>query len=599
MQSLSTALARLTDDGRWFARDHAQRLLVVRASGEVRAAALALLPKLEYHADNLSPWFVLEDGWTNDDDGWLARAVRLADQWELRWGQSLKQGLELGKVAPPTIPAALMADEKKRANLLDRLMRRRAAPTGPSPERLEVFARTVAQVTRALVAPLRGLVLVLAPTAVESPDLFEAELELLLRARELRSCRLIVVLDDDAPPLPRLTASLGAAAGLCDCRIDPRQLAADLEALLAGFTAEAEGAGGGAGASPPGVTPPRRIDDPPELPREQRDAMLREAGVAPALLDDGPKLRALVLGAAISMQKGRGVEAARLQREAVELCERLGLFEARVTCHIALASYLSGMGQREMAIEELEGASQYAERRGLFAAQSQALLALGMLHFLGKSRPEAAAAYALAGRVSEKAEASMLAIEAYRMAGHLAEELRALPQAVTCYEEALRVAEQTDAELVAASSASEVARLLAALKRKKAEAAEKAALTEQSLEIEQGLIGIGGGLRTSLMLDEMDLDAPLNPPSPPMTETPPAPPLEEVSILDRPLDRELLEELTKATMVLQQSAPLAPGRDQDPLAATIALDATEDLPRRPRNSEQCDTPRGDDREREG
>ena len=78
MQSVSDQLNRLIEEGAWFARAHEVRLLVARLSGDLRKTALQLLLGLECHADNFSPWVLLEDGHTPADDGWQASASRLA-----------------------------------------------------------------------------------------------------------------------------------------------------------------------------------------------------------------------------------------------------------------------------------------------------------------------------------------------------------------------------------------------------------------------------------------------------------------------------------------------------------------------------------------
>src|SRR6185503_15993531 len=108
----------------------------------------------------------------------------------------------------------------------------------------------------------------------------------------------------------------------------------------------------------------------------------------------------------------------------------------KVICQITLASYLSGLGQREKAVRELEDAAGYSEKHTLLEQASQSHLALGLLHALGKRPQEAAKAYSQAARTAVAAKVPLLAIEAWRLAGQIALQLGAEPQAVSCFKEA-------------------------------------------------------------------------------------------------------------------------------------------------------------------
>jgi len=465
MQSVSDPLNRLIEEAAWFARAHEVRLLVARLSGDLRKTALQLLLGLECHADNFSPWVLLEDGHTPADDGWQARASRLAADWEKRREAFSKEG-----VALPVVEVVVLDPP----------------PHGVSPG-LASFLTTVAAEVGALRAPLRGLVLVVAPTVVGDPAVFEEQLGAVLGQAGLEPCRVVLVLDIDVPRPEKLLEVLGDRAVACDCTVDPDQQDRDVQALIQGGEGASPAASGA--AWPRGVVPPRRVDAPPELSREQRDEALRMSGVKPEFIDQAPRLKDLVLGAALAMKQGHGPDAVRLQREARDLCHELELHEMKVICQTSLASYLSGLGQRGAAIRELEDAAQYAERHELKVQTPQAFLALGLVQALDGRFPEAAAAYSRAARTAFDAGIVVLAIEGWRLAGQIALQSGNESSGVSCLREAIRVALDAEPDAVKVSSAPEAARRLAALCRQRGLLAQSASLYDQADLMEQGALG--------------------------------------------------------------------------------------------------------------
>ena len=151
MQSIASALEQLHEDASWFARAHEVRLLVVRTSGDLRATVVSLLPKYEFHHDNRSPWVVLEDGRIAFDDGWIARATRLAAHWHDRRHLSKREGLELGEVALTIIPEGLQ--EPDRPSFISRPSPMRSAGSGL---RMKLMLRLV--VTAAATGPSRPMI---------------------------------------------------------------------------------------------------------------------------------------------------------------------------------------------------------------------------------------------------------------------------------------------------------------------------------------------------------------------------------------------------------------------------------------------------------
>ena len=129
MQSVSDPLNRFFEDGSWFARAHELRLWVVRYDASLRNPLLAMLPKLEFHADNRSAWPLLPDAHTREDDRWQLRANGLAADWGRRVEAFAAEGVEQGPIEGIEDPrglARLSIDDGRHPQRHDR------APRGPS-----------------------------------------------------------------------------------------------------------------------------------------------------------------------------------------------------------------------------------------------------------------------------------------------------------------------------------------------------------------------------------------------------------------------------------------------------------------------------------
>jgi tetratricopeptide (TPR) repeat protein len=467
MQAISDAMGRLFEDGSWFVRARELSLLVVRASQDLRKTTLQMLAGLEFHHDNRSAWVILEDAHTHADASWQVRANRLLANWEARREAFRKnEGIEM--------PAAQPAPRRSSSA-------QRSRPTLS-------FQEAGAAVLRALQAPLEGLVLVMAPAMVEELDAFGAEFEALIADPALRQCRWVWLLDETAP-WPSLLKRLGTRAIQCDCVPDPEKQKGDLATLVSSPPASF------GCAAPRGVTLPKRVDAPPPLDTKQRDAMLRQAGIEPEYLEKTPHLRPLVLGAALAMKDKDGVRAVRLQREACQLAMSLKLLDVTVICQVALASYLSGLGQREAALSELRAAVKLAQGHGLGLQEAQARLAMALLLALDRRYPEAVREYQECASHAEEANVPLLAIEAWRLAGQLSLQQKQEAQAASCFREAIRVAAGATPETVKLSSASEVARRLASLCKDRGLQAQAESLFKQADAMERGEIGTQAGAR--------------------------------------------------------------------------------------------------------
>lgn len=454
MQSFSDPLNLLHEDGSWFARAHELRLWLVRHDENLRGPVLTLLPKLEFHADNASAWIVLPDPHTKADRGWQPRANRLAEDWQRRVEAFAKEGIVQGAVVAVQ-----------------------------SPRGLDAFRTTAAAIGRSTAAPLRGVVVVLAPTVVEEPATLESALTELMGDPALQGCRWVLALDLDVTPPRVLLDALGPERALTTvCRVDEAQQKRDLAAMLGGG---ADAARFGV-AGPVGVTPPPRVGDPPPLPKEQRDEALRARGIEPALIDRAPEIRVKVLQASIAMKEGRGPEAVQRQREARDLCDGVGQPELWVILQVTLASYLGGIGQRAVAKRELQLAIERARTHELGRLQAQSHLALGMLHALDDETGPAIQSYTEAAKVAEQADEPLLAIEAWRTAGQLALAHGQDPAAASALQQAIRLAAELPPADAKGSSAPEAARQLAGIYDRRGMSAQAASLYVQADALERG-----------------------------------------------------------------------------------------------------------------
>lgn len=447
MQSLSDPLNLLHEDGAWFARAHELRLWVVRCDANLRKPVLTLVPKFEFHHDNDRAWPVLVDAHTSQDEGWQLRANQLAADW----GRRVEAFAEQGMSQTPVEAAH--------------------GPTG-----LQAFHATLVNIAQVVAPPLAGLVVVLAPTQVESGAALEQQLHALLADAQVAGTRFVLVLDVGVEVPAALIDALGPERCLVTtCAVDDAKQRGDLVAMLAGGDPNRFGMAG-----PVGVSPPRRVDDPPPLPSQTRDAALAAKGIDPALLDAGPTIRVKVLGAALAMKEGRGEDAIRLQHEACQRCASLGLAELTVITQVGLAAYLSGLGRRGQAKHQAREAAELAQRSELPRSGSQAQLALGLLHSLDAEYDAATRAYCDAARMAEAGDEPTLAIEAWRMAGQLGVQLGDDEAAADAFNQALRVAGASDASTVRSSSAPEAGRALAVVYERHGMHAQARSLHDQA-----------------------------------------------------------------------------------------------------------------------
>jgi tetratricopeptide (TPR) repeat protein len=461
LEGISKPLRRLQEEGAWFARAKEVRLLWVRADTSARSTVLTLVERLEYHADNRSPFILLDDPWSGPDFGSRARALRFSERFAIKAGALRQAGIELGPFA---------AAEPARSGL-------------------EAFAARLALAAAALRAPLDGLVVVLAPVRISAPEAFLSDVHALVTAPGLEVVRWIVVEADSEHLLP-LLAELGERSLTVDARFDESAQQEDLAAIAGPPpppSAPLEppfpwGPWSSGGAMPAGA-PPRRKDD----SLAPSDDQLSASGLNPLYVKGGAqRLKQLMLGAALALRQQRFADAIELQARAADLCEGLALHEPHAIQRLVLAGYLLAAAEPAAARMAYERVVALAHREKLATQEVQAELGLGMLDALER-RPSALTHYTNAARVAEAAGTLPLAIECRRMAGQCASDQGVPDLAVEHWQHALALAERLPPETQRATSAADIARLLAQLLAAYGEGARAAELQRHAFRIEHGV----------------------------------------------------------------------------------------------------------------
>ena len=153
MESITRGMRRLQADAAWFARATELRLLHVSTTADLGAPAVKLCAGQEYHADNKSLYFVLEEPYLASSDGWYSRGQSLRKQYGAKREALAKEGIVLGELGPA--------------------VKRTPAATE--------FTDLLQEVLRAQTAPIAGVLVVLAPKQVEPGTPFAAELKRYVR----------------------------------------------------------------------------------------------------------------------------------------------------------------------------------------------------------------------------------------------------------------------------------------------------------------------------------------------------------------------------------------------------------------------------------
>jgi len=460
VEAISRPLRRLQEEGAWFARASEVRLLWVVADTSGRSSVLGLVERLEHHADNRSPFILLDDPWSGPDRGAAGRSVRFAERFATKADSLRQAGIEVGPFAPAEGLAGL-----------------------------EALGARLALAVAALRPPLAGLVVVLAPVRIDAPEAFHADVHALVTARGLEAVRWIVV-EADSGHLAPLTRELGGERALeVDARFDEAAQQQDLAAIAgpppppgAPLVAPFPWGTWSSGGAMPSVAPPRRMDDGPPPSDEQ----LRANGLEPLYVKGGAqRLKQLMLGAALALRQQRSSDAIELQTRAADLCDELALHEPHATQRLVLAGYLLAASESAAARAQYERVVALARKEKLAAREVQAELGLGMLDAI-EQRPSAHDHYESAARVAEAAGTLPLAIECRRMAGQCANDLGAHEQASEHWQHALTLADRLPPDIQRATSAADIARLLAQLLDAYGDGRHAAELHRRAFRIEHG-----------------------------------------------------------------------------------------------------------------
>ncbi len=463
MESLRAPIERLVDELRWFAEAKELRALHVHTSPALRLAVLEHIAAEEHFLGNRSAYIILEAPAEEDDLGWPVRAEELTlDHAELK--------ATLEKLDPVV-----------------RLGELRAPNASGSGSPLLSFASTLLSALGSLTEPLDGLVVVLCPAWVSRDKEWARDVAELLRQPTLAAVRWILV-DVDEPRLQPLVRSLGPAGHEVDARVDPKDAAQDLAAMIEQMKSAPAGASPAqlAGGAGPSIAPPPRWDAPDDGGADVSAARLAELGV-PAALADTDGMRAMqvdVLSAAQSAQGGDFEGAIRHQGAACEKAEALKLGRERLVLELVRGGYLLQGGAVDAAGREFEGLRErcVASSEHDLAVQAQMAFAASLL--LRRKRADAAAAYAEAGRLGHATESTILAIEGYRMAGLLLIDDGNVEQGAKAYSRALEAADAGEPIDRALSSAPDVARALAQVYRAHNLVAQADSLEAQAVRLD-------------------------------------------------------------------------------------------------------------------
>ena len=474
MQALRTPLERLVRELRWFGTATEVRALHVHTTATQRLSVLEHVAAEEHVPGNRSPFLVLEAPLTKPDGGFRARAEELVVEHA-----SVR---EVAARAPtPVALPALTLDERENPFL--------------------TFVATLAALVEGLREPLEGVVLVLAPTAVEAD--VTRELCELIAQPSLTRVRWVFVDTTPNASLKAITTPFGELALAVDARVDPDEARAEMAARIAQMKSAPEGASTAqlvGGAGPRIAPPPRRNAASPQShaasgASNAASSALAEVGLAalkrPETLRE---LQIALLEAATATSRGDLEVAIAAHGRAVSVAAEHGLVRERLLLELLRAGLLAQGAAFERAIEELARVRDAALAIDAGDLAVQAQLSLAACRLAQKDRAMAAAAYAEAGRLGASCQNVVLAVEGYRMAGQLLADDRKLDDAARCFQRALEVAEAGEPVDRALSTTQDAARTLAALCRQHGLVAQADALEAQADRLEAEALVLGKGL---------------------------------------------------------------------------------------------------------
>jgi tetratricopeptide (TPR) repeat protein len=468
MDAILKPLERVREAITWFMAATEQRLLYLQTSEALRVPILAKLASLEGHPRCKRAVVVLEAGVDPNDDGWTTRT------------EELEQGMSAARDRAAAADPALEI--------------RPLGPTAGASTGVATFARTLRAALAAVEPPLEGLLVVLAPAWVSDANGWRATLAPLLARPEFGRARFVVVDTEDGPARP-VAEALGPRAEIAEARIDPAAAKQAIAAMVAAMASAPPGAEAAraAGLAGPRELPPRRAKQPPPLTPEQKQQAMEKLDLPAAYADPEvmQQIRLAVMQAADAMGDGRAIEAVRFQRQARDLALAARLVREPVLFEIMVGAYALQAGAPEQALAAFDVAAGRAKENQLPELAAQALLAKAGALLTLKRTDVAAVAYAEAGHAAVT-KAPALAIEGYRMSGTLLLSLRQEQQAIAVWKRALQIADGIPPKDRGATTASEVARALAAVCRNHGLRVQADALERQAQDLETPAATAGG-----------------------------------------------------------------------------------------------------------
>jgi tetratricopeptide (TPR) repeat protein len=451
VEAFSAPLRKLADEAQRFVRRKPMRLFHVVTDGHLRDGVIDVLLGLEYHADNFAPFVRFDAPHAIADGGWRARQDALREAHEAR-RKAMEKGRQLLKP-----------------------LRDRVAHADPA----VAFGLELGAVLGSEIAPLDGVMVLLAPGAVERPKDFDRELLTFVKTPALAMVRWIVV-DLEKPSIGGTLSELGEAAASTTARVDEKLARLELEAQLRASTRAGPNAPGLAqtGAAWPREAEPPRRNAPPPLDPAQQAAIAKKLGIPQAVFE-APirKIRPAVIEAALAMRDGKANVAVEKQREAVEHARAAGLDREAMVMELVMATYAAHAGAPERAEEHYVSCADRSVEKKWPDLAAQALFGAGALAIVAKDRPRAVKYYGRAGTIAEDGDEHRFAIEAWRTTGHLLAELGDEMGAVKSYGQAMAAAKKLPDKKAAATSAPQAGRELARL-------CKKLGLSQQAIDFE-------------------------------------------------------------------------------------------------------------------
>lgn len=426
MDAFAEPLNRLTRAAWFWTASAAVRVLHVDVGAELRTLALRSLGAQEGDADHRRAILVLEDASAGEGGGWAERCRRVEQNHAERVAAFREAELDLGELVLPPWEGG----------------------------ELGRYGALLQAYRDSLRAPLEGLAVVLAPTRVEDPTRWRAEVRALLYNERLADVRWALV-ETEQGHLSEIIAELGGAARTCVCHVDDEQLSRDLAAMSGARSAAGDGPSSAGMAWPQGVDLPSRPARPEARtpPREPTPEERYRHDLSTHVLCAVAAARAEDLGLASTHQR----EARNL---AAQHDDTLELVRQEMT----LGGYLLAAGELDSALQRFENAAGWAYEAELFVPVAVARLSAAMIHVVQRRPNEALESYADGARWAEHAGEGVLAIEGWRLAGQLALELEREEEAIQAWSRAVALAGE-DPEAAALSSVADLAGLLARVLR--------------------------------------------------------------------------------------------------------------------------------------